>query len=140
MPPEARSEIVPAAKILDEAALPAPRNADPGVVLGPVRSPRLQERGTRVGLGIAGIAVLGIGALAAILAATPRPAPAPIPEPTYELVTTCKGPLMRRNLEQVVRRNDGKRFYKDDRGVLTPIADDVRLDDVCRSTAKKFWQ
>ena len=91
--------------------------------------------------------LLGLGSLAAIalgvaLFAAPRGTPpvAPAPEPTYELVATCKGPLLRRNLEQLVRRNDGKLFYKDDRGTLTAIADDVKPDEVCRSVGKKFWQ
>lgn len=91
--------------------------------------------------------LLGLGSLAAIalgvtLFAGPRGAPTavPAPEPTYELVATCKGPLLRRNLEQLVRRNDGKLFYKDDRGTLTAIADDVKPDEVCRSVGKKFWQ
>lgn len=91
--------------------------------------------------------LLGLGSLAAIalgvaLFAGPRGAPTavPAPEPTYELVATCKGPLLRRNLEQLVRRNDGKLFYKDDRGTLTAVADDVKPDEVCRSVGKKFWQ
>ena len=73
-----------------------------------------------------------LGSLAAIalgvaLFAGPRGAPTavPAPEPTYELVATCKGPLLRRNIEQLVRRNDGKLFYKDDRGTLTAIADET---------------
>ncbi|RYD75470.1 MAG: hypothetical protein EOP84_18275 [Verrucomicrobiaceae bacterium] len=57
---------------------------------------------------------------------------------TYELVANCKSAFMRRSREQIVRRSDGKLFYKDASGNLTGIAEDADIDQVCKTVDKRL--
>lgn len=89
-------------------------------------------------LGLASVAAIGI--LIWTFVGQRGPAPVAAPAPSYELVATCKAPLLRRNAEQLMRRDDGKLFYKDAHGALTPVADDADPDKVCRNVGKAFWK